>query len=289
MNSASRNDHAGRYDAIVLDNRRLSSRYFLMILSRPDRFPDPVPGSFLHVGVPSAGRFFLRRPFSVFDCDRETITLLIVEKGEGTRILRGLGAKQPVDFIGPLGGSFPPPLPGGTLAVTGGVGLAPLYYYPKYWGRRGESILRPVEYTLVYGGRTREDLFLSDIDLTAENIRLATEDGSFGYAGNAVELASELLSRKSVGAVFSCGPTPMLKELSKITVRYGIPHWVSLENRMACAMGACRSCVIPVRSTNGAAASAETSGTAEPSYKTVCHDGPVFNAAEIVWENIPVP
>jgi dihydroorotate dehydrogenase electron transfer subunit len=247
--------------------------------------PDPDPGSFLHVGIPSMGRFFLRRPFSVFDCDRNTITLLIVEKGEGTRILRGLGAETKVDFLGPLGSAFPPPRAGRILAVAGGVGLAPLYYYPRYWERRDEGRERSADYRLIYGGRTKEDLFLSQIDLSGDNVHLATEDGSHGYAGNAVNLAEELLSQDPVDAVFSCGPTPMLKALSERTEQLGIPHWVSLENRMACAMGACRSCVIPVRS--GGEARGDLG--AETTYKTVCHDGPVFQADEIVWATIPVP
>jgi dihydroorotate dehydrogenase electron transfer subunit len=128
-------------------------------------------------------------------------------------------------------------------------------------------------------------LFLSNIDLSGETIHLATEDGSHGFTGNAVDLADQLLSQSPVDVVFSCGPTPMLKALSERTSQLGIPLWVSLENRMACAMGACRSCVIPVRS----AAVAGKTGPGEPLYKTVCHDGPVFLADEIVWENIPVP
>jgi dihydroorotate dehydrogenase electron transfer subunit len=275
----------GRFEAAVVDNFRLSSRYFLLVLSRPRSFPDPEPGSFLHVGIPFSGRFFLRRPFSVFDCDEKTITLLIVEKGEGTQILRELVAKDALDFLGPVGSAFPPPTTGKILAVTGGVGLAPLYYYPSYWARRSKRNEWPADFQLIYGGRTKEDLFLSTIDLCGEKIHLATEDGSHGFAGNCVELAENVLSKSSVDAIFSCGPTPMLKVLSGLAVRCGIPHWVSLENRMACAMGACRSCVIPVHSGYGA----EAVGDTEPVYKTVCHDGPVFNADEIVWESIPEP
>jgi dihydroorotate dehydrogenase electron transfer subunit len=275
----------GRYQATVIENLRLSSRYYLLVLSRPADFPDPRPGTFLHVGIPSQGRFFLRRPFSVFDCDRNSLTLLIVEKGEGTRILRGVGAEAVVDFLGPLGSSFPSPRMGRILAVTGGVGLAPLYYYPKYWTRHDGHKEGSAAYRLVYGGRTKEDLFLSHIDMSGEHVYLATEDGSHGFKGNAVDLADELLSQGSVDAVFSCGPTPMLKALSERTVQYGIPHWVSLENRMACAVGACRSCVIPVQSAEDAGGGREGG----PLYKTVCHDGPVFHADEIVWETIPVP
>ena len=275
----------GQFETTVLENSRLSDRYFLMILARPQGFPDPAPGSFLHVGVPSAGRFFLRRPFSIFDCDEKTISLLIVEKGEGTHILRALVANDTVDFLGPLGSAFPPLCQRKIMAVTGGVGLAPLYYYAKYWGRRQDRQGLPADYQLLYGGRTKADLFLSKIDLSGEEVHLATEDGSHGFAGNSVSLAEKLLSQSKVDAIFSCGPTPMLKVLSELAARLDIPHWVSLENRMACAVGACRSCVIPVRaeSITGAV------GGSVVSYKTVCHDGPVFNADQIMWETIPEP
>jgi dihydroorotate dehydrogenase electron transfer subunit len=280
-------DHTspGQFKTTVLDNSQLSDRYFLMALKRPQDFPDPAPGSFLHVGVPCEGRFFLRRPFSIFDCDEKTITLLIVEKGEGTQILRRLVAKDTVDFLGPLGSAFPPPSQGKIMAVTGGVGLAPLYYYARYWGRRRDRQGLPANYQLIYGGRTKEDLFLSKIDLSGDEVHLATEDGSHGFAGNSVSLAEKLLSQSTVDVIFSCGPTPMLKVLSELAARLDIPHWVSLENRMACAVGACRSCVIPVRTESVT----DTTGDAAVSYKTVCHDGPVFNADQIVWEIIPEP
>ncbi len=254
-----------------------------MVLSKPEGFPDPAPGSFLHMAVPTSGRFFLRRPFSIFDCNGETITLLIVEKGEGTRILRELGAGETVDFLGPLGEAFPL-LPGQRiLAVAGGVGLAPLYYYQKFVSRTLDKRVCPECYQLVYGGRSEEDLFLSAIDLADEGSLLATDDGSYGFRGNAAQLAEVELERNPVDALFSCGPTPMLKAVADLAVQAGIAHWVSLENRMACAVGACRSCVIPV------SAKEQAGKDVKERYKTVCHDGPVFNANEVIWERLPEP
>jgi dihydroorotate dehydrogenase electron transfer subunit len=275
----------GLFESVIVANNRLSDRYFLMTVTRPGDFPDPRPGSFIHMGLPARERFFLRRPFSIFDCDDEKITLLLAEKGEGTKILRRLGRRDRVNFIGPVGTGFPE-LPGKKiLAVAGGVGLAPLYFYRKYfqgaagWNGGSDSS------RLLYGGRTEDDLFRSKISLEDRDVRLATEDGSYGFQGNAAQLARVEIERAPVEALFSCGPTPMLKAVAEIAADCGIPHWVSLENRMGCAVGACRGCVVPVRSDNKAASKVETS----PVYKTVCKDGPVFPAEEIDWEQLPKP
>jgi dihydroorotate dehydrogenase electron transfer subunit len=275
----------GLFPSRVTANKKLSRRYFLLTLSRPEGFPDPWPGSFIHMGVPARGRFFLRRPFSIFDCDRDQITLLLVEKGEGTWLIRRLEPGDRVDFIGPVGSGYPE-LPGRRImAVTGGVGLAPLYFYRKF--HRGNSVWNdgPDHCRLVYGGRTEEDLFLSRIELKAPDILLATDDGSYGFRGNAAELARAEIERAPVEALFSCGPTPMLRAVATIAADHSLPHWVSLENRMGCAVGACRGCVVPVHSHHQAASPPEA-GTM---YKTVCRNGPVFPAEEIDWDRLPEP
>jgi dihydroorotate dehydrogenase electron transfer subunit len=264
--------NAGRFVATVRENLRLSSRYFLLRISRPSDMPAPAAGQFVHVGVPASGRFFLRRPFSIFDCDLSSIALLIVELGPGTRALRGLQRGQSIDFYGPLGSAFPV-MPGRRiLAIGGGVGLAPLYFYAF----RTLDGCGPY-YRVVYGARTQEDLFLDNIPLEDESVLLATEDGSYGYHGNAVECAAEEFGRDPADVLFSCGPAPMLRAARRFAEERGIPHYVSLENRMGCALGACRACVVPTRLGDGSP------------YRTVCHDGPVFDASVIVWDELPQP
>ncbi len=260
----------GHYRAAVVENRLLSRRYYLLVLSRPGAMQDPGPGTFIHVMVPAGDRFYLRRPFSVLDCDDDTISLIIVEKGEGTRAMRALPVGAELDLIGPLGHSFPR-VPGQrVLALGGGVGLAPLYYY----GRRREA--RDCEsYRLLYGARTRDDLFLERFDWDTEAVTFSSDDGSYGHAGTVVALAEREIERWGADVIFSCGPNPMLKAAAEFATRRGLPHYVSLENRMACALGACRSCVVPVRENGGIA------------YRTVCNDGPVFDAATLAWEGLP--
>jgi dihydroorotate dehydrogenase electron transfer subunit len=266
---------AGEFSTRVIENTRLSRRYFLLRLARPEGFVEPVAGQFVHVAVPvigAGGRFFLRRPFSIHDCTREHIDLVIVEAGPGSGAIRRARAGDEIQFYGPLGHGYPL-LPGKRiLAIGGGVGLAPLYFY----GFRAPGIFGK-GYRLLYGARTKEDLFLEHVPLERAGVLLATDDGSHGFMGNAVALAERELDREGADAIFSCGPTVMMRAAHALARERGIAHHVSLENRMACALGACRACVVPT-----------TLDGASP-YRTVCHDGPVFDAAVLVWDELPVP
>jgi dihydroorotate dehydrogenase electron transfer subunit len=267
--------NAGRFTAGVAANVDLSRRYFLLRLERPEAMPEPAAGQFVHLEVPRAyaeGRFFLRRPFSIFDATHDRLDLLIVELGPGTQAIRKLRPGDAVDFYGPLGGAFPALEARGIIAVGGGVGLAPLYFYG--FREPGE---KATGYRLVYGGRTREDLFLDHIHLEQTGVGLATDDGSYGFRGNAVELAERLLDQEPAEVMFSCGPTLMLRAAQRLASERGLRHFVSLENRMGCGLGACRACVVPTTGTNGS------------HYKTVCHDGPVFEASTLLWEELPTP
>ena len=263
----------GRFTASVASKADLSARYYLLVLERPDGFAEPEPGMFVHLMPPATGRFFLRRPLSILACDRATVSLLVVEKGLGTQSLRRVDAGALLDVIGPLGNAFPK-LPGRRiLAVGGGVGLAPLFYYRSMLRANAESAA--CGYRLAYGARTREDLFLDRFEWGPNEILFATDDGTHGFHGNAVDLAANEIEREGCDVVFSCGPSPMIMAAAKLARAKGLPHYVSLENRMGCGMGACRSCVVLTRDGD------------KEIYRTVCNDGPVFEADDLVWERLP--
>jgi dihydroorotate dehydrogenase electron transfer subunit len=267
--------NARKFVTSVIENVQLSQRYFMLRLVRPTDMPEPEAGHFVHMAVPDTGRFFLRRPFSIFDCTADRIDLLIVEVGMGTQAVRTLGAGDEVDFLGPIGHGFPGSDRLGEksiLAIGGGVGLAPLYYYGyRAPAPTGEN------YRLLYGARMADDLFLDHISLDGEGVSLSTDDGSHGFAGNVVQLAEAELERAPADVIFSCGPTVMMKAVDALARRKGIEHYASLENRMACALGACRACVVP------------TSQEGPSPYRTVCHDGPVFDAACLLCDKLPTP
>ena len=259
-----------RFTTAVINKIELSARYYLVVLKRPEGFPDPGAGTFIHLLLPDQGRFFLRRPFSILDCDEKTLSLLIVEKGTGTQLLRRISLGGELDFIGPLGSVFPE-MPGKrVLAIGGGVGLAPLYFY-------GATLSKAMcdEYRLIYGARSREDLFVDSFDWRVDGMKFSTDDGSYGFKGNVAALAAKEMDASPVDVVFSCGPTPMLKAVAELARSKRISHYVSLENRMACGVGACRSCVVLWK------------GGGAEEYKTVCNDGPVFDADDLVWDKLP--
>ena len=180
----------GHFNCRVIENRALSKRYFLVVMTRPEGMQDTGPGTFIHLVVPQPGRFFLRRPFSVLDCDQQTLSLVIVEKGEGTHILRAMRGGEVLDMIGPLGSTFPR-VPGKrVLALGGGVGLAPLYYYSQH-----RSAADCEAFRLLYGARDREDLFVDRFDWDPNRVTFATDDGSYGFAGNVVQCAEQAIER----------------------------------------------------------------------------------------------
>lgn len=270
--------NANEFATRVIENIQLSRRYFLLRLERPAHFVEPLAGQFVHVMVPSTSpggageRFFLRRPFSIHDCTSDFLDLVIVEVGAGSSALRRLRPGDTAHFYGPLGHSYPILSGQRVLAIGGGVGLAPLYFYGfRAPGGLGDN------YRLLYGARTKDDLFLDHVPLERSGVALATDDGSHGFKGNVVQLAERELERESADAIFTCGPTVMMRAAQKLAEKRGIPHYASLENRMGCALGACRACVVPT-----------TLGGPSP-YRTVCHDGPVFDASVLVWDELPVP
>jgi len=115
------------------------------------------------------------------------------------------------------------------------------------------------------------------VPLERSGVQLSTDDGSYGFRGNVVQLAARELGRQPADAIFSCGPTVMMKAAQRLADERGLPHYASIENRMGCALGACRSCVVPTK-LDGASP-----------YRTVCHDGPVFDGSVLRWAELPVP
>ena len=145
-----------------------------------------------------------------------------------------------------------------------------MYYYRSIWDAGWCA-----EFRLLYGARTKEDLFLDRFAWAFDDIGFATDDGTYGFDGTVVEMAEREIGAASFDAMFSCGPTPMLRAADALARRKGIPHYVSLENRMACGMGACRSCVVLTREDG------------MEKHRTVCNDGPVFDAERLAWEKLP--
>jgi len=255
------------YEAGIIRTERSGGAAFILGLSCPGIAREVLPGQFVQVRVSEGTDPFLRRTFSVCDADAENgeITLLIDEIGRGTAILCSLKRGGCVSVIGPLGRGFDPGLggEGPCLLVAGGTGAAPLLFLFR---RLLENGVRAAAF--LAGARTAESLAAVRKLVPANaDVSFATDDGSLGYRGFVSGLMAEALERGKSSAVFACGPLPMMRAVAGLAARSVIPCQVSLEERMACGIGACLGCAVKMR---------------DGSMVRSCVDGPVFDAGEVL-------
>lgn len=263
--------------AEVLANRRLSSDYNVLSLAAPEIARQAAPGQFVMVKTAAGLDPLLRRPFSIFeilrDDRRDVVGLSLLNKrvGVGTQLLFDKRPGDRVDCLGPLGQPFVPVSPPGEAwMVAGGVGLAP-------FATLAESLAaRRTPMTLFYGGRSAADLFNeSFFEGLGASLVLTTEDGTRGERGRVTaplerRLAAHPADRRVT--LYVCGPTPMMRAVAELGARFGRPAFVSLEPVMGCGMGGCYSCVVRVRRGAGS------------HFVKSCLEGPVFDAATVVWD-----
>ena len=247
------------HDFKVLERRQLGSRYFALVLEHGGRMQPVVPGQFVEVLVEGSREVMLRRPISVHDVDEErgTLTLLIQIVGNGTRKLAELQAGDKLNMVYPLGHGFSLPLstfhsPLSTLLVGGGAGIAPLLHLSKVLKAKGVSC------TILLGGRTAELIPVRSEFEPYGRLCIATDDGSLGHKGLVVEHPA---FAEPYDMIYTCGPTPMMKAVARSAAERGIRCEVSLENMMACGVGACLCCVTDT----------------DEGHRCVCKDGPVFD------------
>ena len=237
-------------------------RSVLLRLQAGQALPDIQAGQFVQVRVDNSPSTYLRRPISIHDVDfqKNEIDLLVQQVGEGTRHLAQTAIDTFISMVLPLGNGFTVPEVGEkALLVGGGIGIAPLFYFAKVLKERGMSP------TLLLGGKTETDLLrLVDYQQLGETF-VTTEDGSSGEKGF-VSMHS-VWSKRQFDKIYVCGPKPMMKAVAKLAAEKDAWCEVSLENLMACGLGACLCCV---------------EDTVE-GHVCVCKEGPVFNTRRLKW------
>lgn len=250
----------------IVENRPIGSNYSLMTLTPSDfsTLPKIAPGQFVNVDCPDSKETFLRRPISINDVDREnnTIRLLIRRAGKGTESLCEMAPGRTLNIVYPLGTGFPLDVNPGkrVLLIGGGVGVAPLLYYGRQLAAKG------IECRFVLGARSEADLLLLDDFKAVAPVSVATEDGSAGTKGFVT--ACPELSDKGYDFWAVCGPMPMMQSVARLAKAAGVECYVSLENKMACGLGACLCCV--EKTVDG--------------HMCTCTSGPVFNAEKLLWD-----
>ncbi|MDO9580383.1 MAG: dihydroorotate dehydrogenase electron transfer subunit [Bacteroidales bacterium] len=249
-------------DLKIFENKRLTNDFFILELSGNNKLPDLKPGQFAQVRVDGSTDTFLRRPISIHDVDykKNTIKLLIQIAGKGTETLSKLRVGDTLNMIYPLGNSFGLPNENEKiLLVGGGCGVAPLMFLGKYLKSNGYIP------DILLGFRNSERILEFDEYSKIGNVFLTTEDGSSGEKGYVTN--HSVLVTGSYDRIYCCGPDPMMRAVAGYCEKNNIVCEVSLENLMACGIGACLCCIVDTTRGNLCA----------------CIDGPVFNINELKW------
>ena len=246
----------------ILVEKQDYGRSVLLRLRAETTLPDIVPGQFVQVRVDGSPSTYLRRPISIHAVDfgKNEIMLLVQQVGEGTRHLAAAKEGDIINLVLPLGNGFLFPEKGERcLLVGGGIGIAPLYYFAKVLGEKG---IQPI---LLLGGKTETDLIrLADYQQFGD-VFVTTEDGSLGEKGFVT--MHSVWTERQYDKIYVCGPKPMMKAVAKLASTKGTWCEVSLENLMACGLGACLCCV---------------EDTVD-GHVCVCKEGPVFNTRRLKW------
>lgn len=253
-------------DLVVTDNSQLNQNYSLLKLTTTDgsELPDMLPGQFVQVRIDNSSKTFLRRPISVnfLDKDKNELWLLIQIVGDGTRRMSEYKKGDIVNLLLPLGNTFTiPAINTGQqfLLIGGGVGTAPMLYLGAQLKAKGFSP------SFLLGARSKGDLLQLDEFALYGKVYCTTEDGSYGEKGYVTN--HSILKEASFSGIFTCGPKPMMVAVARYANDNKIDCEVSLENLMACGIGACLCCI---------------ENTSEGNI-CVCTDGPVFNIDKLTW------
>ncbi len=249
---------------VVRSNERLNHQNHLLKVypENNEKLTEIFPGQFVQILVENSATTFLRRPISVnfVDTSKNELWLLIQAVGEGTRKVCATGQGQMLNLIFPLGNSFQvPDKDGNYLLVGGGVGTAPMLFLGKTMTDAG---IKP---NFLLGGRSKIDLLQLDEFEKYGTVYCTTEDGTWGEKGFVTH--HSILKNNHFDRIFTCGPKPMMVAIARYAHENKISCEVSLENLMACGLGACLCCIEKTVRGNVCA----------------CTEGPVFNIKDLLW------
>ncbi|MCX6231846.1 MAG: dihydroorotate dehydrogenase electron transfer subunit [Bacteroidetes bacterium] len=243
-------------DLLVVENKILSEKYFILHLQSPTPLPEILPGQFVQIEVKDSKNTFLRRPLSIHDVDYKTNTLKLMVQvlGEGTKKLSLTKQGEYLSLVYPLGNSFSINDNEKALLIGGGCGIAPLLYLARHMNDKG------IKVTVLIGGASQSDILEADEYRKYGEVYITTFDASLGEKGLVTQHSIFNAPTFDFTRIYCCGPEPMMKALARIAREKGIDCEVSLENMMACGIGACLCCVVETQDGN----------------KCTCTEGPVY-------------
>jgi dihydroorotate dehydrogenase electron transfer subunit len=265
-----------RVSGELIATRRVGAYHHLTLVA-PGVAELAHPGQFvaLAVGGPTSANL-LRRCFSIHKVKPSgtyggTVDVVVAAHGPGTVWLTGLRAHDPVDVVGPLGRPFPLPAePVPCVLVGGGYGSAPLFWLAEALRERGCHV------EMVLGAASEDRLFgVVEARRTADGVTVTTDDGSAGRRGWVSDVLGDVIDRTSAGVVYGCGPMGMLRSVTDVAQAHGAVAQVAVEESMACGIGVCMTCVMPVTGNDGVTRMVRS-----------CVEGPVFRGDRVRWDAI---
>lgn len=235
------------------------------------------PGNFVAINVGGdSSSMVLRRAFAISRVTVSstfggTMELIVAPHGQGSRWLCAQGEGVLLDIVAPLGTAFGIPTePVPVLLVGGGYGSAPLFGLAEVLNARGCRV------DMLLGASTAPKIYAPMEGKRAVNsMRIYTEDGSMGQTGRVTDPIAEIIKDLDIAVVYSCGPMPMLSAITKITDSLSVVHQCAVEEAMACGIGVCMTCVLPVENEDGSISMLRS-----------CIDGPVMDGAKVQWDQV---
>ena len=273
LNQLKINKNAKQIKAEIISNKKVGP-YHHMVFAVGDIALSVRPGNFVAISVGGENSAsILRRAFAIYRATDKgllggTVELVVAPHGTGSKWLCRLNVGDFVDLIGPLGTAFGiPTTPANTMLIGGGYGSAPLFALAELLKNRGCRV------DMVLGASTASKIYAPlEGKRSVSSLTLSTDDGTAGVHGQITESIPRLIREFNTEVIYSCGPMSMLSSINKIAQDFDLVHQCSVEESMACGIGVCMTCVVPVRVED------------EIKMLRTCIDGPVMDGAKIIWD-----
>jgi dihydroorotate dehydrogenase electron transfer subunit len=268
------NKSAAQLMAPIIANKRVGS-YHQIIIAVGDLVKNCRPGNFIAISVGGdSSRMILRRAFAISRTSESaqyggTVELIVAPHGSGSRWLASQSEGAEIDVVVPLGTAFGIPTePINALLIGGGYGSAPLFGLAEVLRNRG------CRTDMLLGASVGEKIYAPmEGKRSVNSLQIFTEDGSMGEKGRVTSRLSSIIAERAIDVIYSCGPMPMLRAITEISEASGVIHQCAVEEAMACGVGICMTCVLPVKDSSGSI-----------SMKRSCIDGPVMDGSTVCWD-----
>jgi dihydroorotate dehydrogenase electron transfer subunit len=271
------NPNAKQVKALVLHNKKIGI-YHHILLQVGELATKVLPGNFIAISIGDANSSsVLRRAFAIYRSNGEgasggSIEIIVSPHGIGSNWVSKVQVNDHLSVTLPLGNSFrAPSTPSKTILVGGGYGSAPLFALGNMLKNKGHRV------DMVIGASTAQKIFAPmDGKRTVDSLTIVTEDGTSGIAGRVTDILPSIIEKNQSEVIYSCGPMPMMKAITDISKKFNIYHHASIEESMACGIGICMVCVIPIFDESIGAYRMERT----------CISGPIVDAETVAWDSI---